>query len=90
MLGGAIAAIAAGIPLISPKADGLSTSWRKSLRDRPLDCALDFATLLAALTVTSPHTIHPGANLRMMLDLAEDMGLTFAPSLSAKWQGGAA
>ncbi len=89
MLGAAIAAIAAVIPLISPEADGLGASWRKSLRDRPMDCALDFATLLAALTVTSPHTIHPHANLQAMLDLAADMGLSFAPSLEAKWASAA-
>lgn len=46
-----------------------------------LHAALPLAVSLAALTVTSPHTIHPGANLPAVLELAGKMGVAIDPLL---------
>ena len=75
LLGGTLAALAAGLPLVAPGPP------RKSPDERPLASALEFGVLLAALTVTSPHTIHPDANLDALLALARERGLAFADSV---------
>ena len=79
LLGGVIAALTAGIPLIQPGPP------RKTIRDRPLNSALDFGVLLAALTVTSPHTIHPTANLDAMLEFANQLGVTFSKEMQHRF-----
>ena len=66
LLGGILAAMAAGIPL--PHA-------RRRARTQPvLKDALDFGVLLASYKVSSPHTIHPDASLGELLRFAERLG----------------
>jgi ribokinase len=72
LLGGVLAGLAAGVPLI-PETDGSPAS---------LTCALDLGVLLAAVSVTSPHTIHPHADLPELVDLADRTGRTFGPPLA--------
>ena len=75
LLGGVIAAIAAGVPLLRPQMSGrcLPGGW--------LDTALDVAVLLASYKCLSPHTIHPEADLARVIDFAQSLGLTFGPGL---------
>lgn len=75
LLGGTLAALAVGLPLVEPGPP------RRSLDERPLATALEFGVLLAALTVTSPHTIHPDADLDALLALARERGIAFADSV---------
>jgi len=77
LLGGILAAIAAGIPLLSAR------SPRQSLTERPLESALEFGVLLASYKVTSPHTIHPDASLSKLIEFAEQAKVQFGPALSA-------
>jgi sugar/nucleoside kinase (ribokinase family) len=72
LLGGVLAALAAGVPLLPP--EGVDPD--------AFACALDLGVLLAALSVTSPHTIHPGADLDALLAFAERRGIAFAPPLT--------
>lgn len=72
LLGGTLAAIAAGVPLLLP--EGADTD--------AFGCALDLGVLLAGLSVTSPHTIHPTADLDALLTFAERHGVAFAPPLA--------
>ncbi|MGZ4132148.1 MAG: carbohydrate kinase family protein [Actinomycetota bacterium] len=72
LLGGVLAGLAAGVPLL-PAADGPAEH---------LTCALDLGVLLAGCSATSPHTIHPGADLAALAALARETGLTFGPPLS--------
>jgi len=72
LLGGVLAAIAAGVPLLPP--DGADPD--------AFACALDLGVLLAGLSVTSPHTIHPAADLDALLAFAERHGVAFAPPLA--------
>jgi sugar/nucleoside kinase (ribokinase family) len=75
LLAGLIAATVAGIPLIHSQPS-------LAAEERPLASALDFAVLLASYTVTSPHTIHPQADVNTLLAFAADLGLSFAPTIS--------
>jgi sugar/nucleoside kinase (ribokinase family) len=70
LLGGVLAGLAAGVPLIGPAGEGALSS------------ALDLGVALAALSVTSPHTIHPAADLDAVLVFAEASGLALGPPLS--------
>jgi sugar/nucleoside kinase (ribokinase family) len=72
LLGGVLAGLAAGVPLV-PEAGVSPTS---------LTSALDLGVLLATVSVTSPHTIHPHAGLGALVDLAGRTGLTFGPPLA--------
>lgn len=75
LLAGTLAALIAGAPLVNhaPPAEHHAR--------RTLASALDFGVLLASYSVTSPHTIHPQANLDTLLDFAAKLGVTFADSL---------
>jgi sugar/nucleoside kinase (ribokinase family) len=77
LLAGVIACLAAGLPLISPEPP------RVTLGDRPLAAALDLGVLLASYSVTSPHTIHPGANVPALREFARRLGLSFSGPLCA-------
>ena len=70
LIAGIVSALAAGMPFLSscvPPAP------------RPVATALDFGVLLAAYSVTSPHTIHPEANLDTLLSFAGGLGVDCAP-----------
>jgi hypothetical protein len=67
-----LAGLAAGVPLL-PTADE---------PPQHLTCALDLGVLLAGCSATSPHTIHPGADLSALAALAREAGLRFGPPLS--------
>jgi sugar/nucleoside kinase (ribokinase family) len=72
LLCGVLAGLAAGVPLL-PAEDA---------PDGHLSSALDLGVLLAACSVTSPHTIHPGADLTALAALAGEAGLAFGSPLS--------
>ena len=69
LLGALIACLAAGVPLSNPGRP------RVALTDRPLDSALDYGVLLAAFTITSPHSIHPDASVMSLGRFADSLGL---------------
>lgn len=81
LFGGALAALAAGAPFVT------AGGARERLADRSLSSALDLAVLLAGLAVTSPHTIHPGADLDSLLAFAKEQGVSFSEELSALCNG---
>jgi sugar/nucleoside kinase (ribokinase family) len=71
LLGGILAGLAAGIPLlnIQPRRPGI------------LETALDLGVLLASYKVTSPHTIHPDAAVPTLIEFAEAVGVEVAPGI---------
>ncbi len=75
LLGGILAAMARGVPLLN------SGSPRKALAERPLETALEFGVLLASYKVTSPHTIHPDSSFSALVRFANERGIELAPSL---------
>jgi sugar/nucleoside kinase (ribokinase family) len=80
LLGGILAATAAGVPVLN------SRPPRKSLAERPLDTALEFGVLLASYKVTSPHTIHPDASLSSLIGLAAQINAGFGPAILKLFQ----
>ena len=77
LLGGIIAAMAAGAPLL--KAPGAGHALPRA----ELETALDLGVLLASYKCESPHTIHPDARLRTLIDFARSRDLSFAPGLQS-------
>src|SRR5438093_1211323 len=75
LLGGILAAMARGVPLLN------SRSPRKTLAERPLETALEFGVLLASYKVTSPHTIHPDTSFPALVRFANERRIELAPSL---------
>jgi len=75
LLGGILAAMARGVPLVS------DCPPRKTLTERPLESALEFGVLLASYKVMSPHTIHPEASWPALVRFAKEKGIELAPSL---------
>jgi hypothetical protein len=71
LLGGVLAALAAGVPLTVPGPP-----------EGALSSALDFGVALAAFSVTSRHTIPPDANLEAVLTLVREAGLSLRAPLS--------
>lgn len=82
LLAGTLAALIAGVPLVSR-----ASSARDDSR-RVMASALDFGVLLAGYSATSPHTIHPRADLDAVLDFAAERGVTFAGTLGQICIGG--
>jgi sugar/nucleoside kinase (ribokinase family) len=76
LLAGVMVGLAIGLPLIAPD------PARAGRSARPVDSALDLGVLLAACTVTSPHTIHPEANAEALVGLAEQLGLCWGAPLA--------
>ena len=76
LMAGVLAAIAVGIPFVQPG------PARETFASRPLGSALDLGVLLAAYTVTSPHTIHPTANLETLLTFADELGASFSDEIA--------
>ena len=81
LLGALLAGLAAGLPFATPSSE--------SLRQRPLESALDLGALAAAFKVTSPHTIPPGFSIGSLLAFARDHGVGFAGSVAPLLAGGA-
>ncbi len=71
LLGGVLAALAVGFPFTTPGRVG-------PLGGRKVASALELGVLLSALKVTSPHTIHPGADLTGLLAFARQHDVTLA------------
>lgn len=69
LLGGVIAALTAGVPLID------TVGERRGGQPRRISCALDLGVTLASLSVTSPHTIHPDADLPRLRGFIDDAGI---------------
>ena len=72
LLGGVLAGLAVGAPLLP--GEGAPPD--------ALTSALDLGVLVAARSVTSPHTIHPDAGMPALVTLAREAGLSFGPPLS--------
>ena len=69
LLGGVLAAIAAGIPLLGKKSEYV------------IETALDLGVLLASYKCQSPHTIHPDANLGTLQEFAHSRSIRVAPDI---------
>lgn len=67
LLAGVIAALSAGLPF---RSEDSSSTVRPSIAS-----AIDFGLLVAAFSVTSPHTIHPDAELASVLEFAAQRNL---------------
>jgi len=72
-LAGLIISAACGFPFILPK-----RKKRKSLAQAPLETALDFAALLASLSVMSTDTINLEANRKTLCEHGKKLGLTYS------------
>ncbi|HTT21088.1 MAG TPA: PfkB family carbohydrate kinase [Candidatus Sulfotelmatobacter sp.] len=73
LLGGILAALAAGITL---------RRMRGQTEKGPrLETAVDFGVLLASYKVSSPHTIHPTASLDTLLQFTEQFTIPIAPQI---------
>lgn len=70
LLAGVVCGLAAGMPFINPGGPDAA---------RPLASALDLGVMLAALSVTSPHTIHPDANLETLIAFDGRMAVDCSP-----------
>ena len=81
LLAGVLVGLAVGLPLTCGGAP------RKRLSARPLDSALDLGVLLAGLSVTSPHTIHPAADGAALAEFARDHEIRLSPPLEALLAG---
>jgi len=75
LLGGILAATAAGIPLF--RTQGAADHQPGT----QIETALGLGVLLASYKCLSPHTIHPGACLTTLIEFARAHHLSFAPSL---------
>jgi sugar/nucleoside kinase (ribokinase family) len=74
LLGGIIAALAAGTPLLHRE-----PSEQKS--PGPILTALELGVLLASYKCLSPHTIHPSACVETLIEFARDHGRPFSQQL---------
>jgi sugar/nucleoside kinase (ribokinase family) len=76
-LGGILAGLALGLPLAPAEASGA----------RPLTSAVELGALVAAYSVTSPHTIHPDARAASLRAFAAGLGVSFAGPLERAFGG---
>ncbi len=75
LLGGVIASLVAGVPLLPASASA-------TMRDPDaISSALELGVLLASFKVTSPHSIHPDADMDSLIAFAGERGLQFSPEL---------
>ena len=72
LLGGMIAALAAGIPFLRKEPSNQRTA------DRQIETALDLGVLLASYKCMSPHTIHPSACIESLIAFGRDLGRPFS------------
>ena len=70
LLAGVLTGLVAGVPLVRARRADEETPWCA------IESALDLGVALAAFSVTSPHTIHPGANVDALRALVASLGLT--------------
>lgn len=77
LLGGVLAGLAAGIPLLS-KTSGCDRP------DRKIDSALELGVLLGSYKCLSPHTIQPDACLDTLIAFAAQQGSTFSTEIQQK------
>jgi sugar/nucleoside kinase (ribokinase family) len=68
LLAGVISGLAAGIPYLRPGTSGKTTAGK------PLQSALELGVMLASFSVTSPHTIHPSADLDTLATFVRSCG----------------
>jgi sugar/nucleoside kinase (ribokinase family) len=73
LVGGMLAAMTVGAPIVSRDAPG--SLWGS---------ALDFGVLLAAFSVTSPHSIHPDLGPRQLRQFADAHGVRFAEPIASE------
>jgi sugar/nucleoside kinase (ribokinase family) len=72
LLAGTLAALAVGIPFVREDS-GFAGGLPPGL---PFEAAFDLGVLLAAFTISSPHTIHPDANLESLVAFARRSGVS--------------
>jgi sugar/nucleoside kinase (ribokinase family) len=77
LLGGIMAALAAGIPFLRPEPSG------KGSRRPAIATALELGVLLASYKCLSPHTIHPSACMEALSSFARDVGWPFSLQIEA-------
>lgn len=75
LLGGVLAAIAAGIPFLNPVC---STDDRPA---RSIQTALELGVLLASYKCRSAHTINTSACVDALVEFASNVGLSFSPEI---------
>ncbi|REE87362.1 sugar/nucleoside kinase (ribokinase family) [Paenibacillus taihuensis] len=68
LLGGVISGLCCGLPLMKERADAV-------FGETPLSSAVELGVLLAALAVTSPHSIHLDADAGLLGQFASEHGL---------------
>jgi sugar/nucleoside kinase (ribokinase family) len=69
LLGGTLAGMAMGLPF------AIDRPRRSALAGSRVASAVDLGTILAAMSVTSPHTIHPEADLPHLRAFAKEHGI---------------
>jgi len=75
-IAGLIVSAVWGLPFILPRRQP-----RKQLAEAPLETAMDFAALLASLSVESVDTIHLGVNRRTLREHAKKLGIGLSGSI---------
>ena len=76
LFAGTLAGLACGLPFIKDARDS-------RFSETPLDSAVELGTLLASLTITSPDTIHWGADALTLREHAATHGVRFSERFSA-------
>jgi len=76
LLAGVLSGLAAGAPFILPRKSRMAAD-----EDR-VESALDLGVLTASFSVTSPHTIHPEADLKTLIAFADRLHLRFSGELA--------
>lgn len=75
LLAGVLSGVIAGLPLVAERPE------RRELSDGAIETALDLGVLLAAYSVTSPHTIHPKTDMDHLSIFAGELGVRFSEAL---------
>ena len=74
LLAGTIAGLSAGLPLTNPKNVHLYETTQ-------IGSAVGIGLALAAFSITSPHTIHPGINLEALFAFVREHGIELSTEL---------
>lgn len=78
LLAGTIAGLSAGLPLTNSKDANLNATTE-------IDSAIGVGLALAAFSITSPHTIHPGTNLESLLAFVRENGMGLSTELQNRF-----